>query len=136
MAVQSIRTAVQVRDVAGDHFLIAAGKMPFRKMDGVSHFDDTTQEVGPCSEALDDAGNLLSPRSGPPKVVSCGRFSSGFRIFDDPDFRRGLWGLSIVTPLRNLATVFFVVLHSSTFECRAAGARTAMMSCPGSYRTV
>jgi|SRR5580658_8167 len=35
VAVQSIRTTVQVRNVAGDHFLVAPGKMPFREMDGV-----------------------------------------------------------------------------------------------------
>ncbi len=35
MAVQSIRTPVQVRDIASDHLLMVAGKMPFREMDRV-----------------------------------------------------------------------------------------------------
>jgi hypothetical protein len=36
MAVQSIRTPVQIRDVAGDHLFVAPRKMPFREMDRVS----------------------------------------------------------------------------------------------------
>jgi hypothetical protein len=36
MAVQSIRTPVQIRDIAGDHLFVTAGKMPFREMDRVS----------------------------------------------------------------------------------------------------
>jgi hypothetical protein len=36
MAVQSIRTPVQIRNVAADPLFVAAGKMPFREMDGVS----------------------------------------------------------------------------------------------------
>ena len=36
MAVQSIRTPVQIRNVAGDHLFLAARKMPFREMDRVS----------------------------------------------------------------------------------------------------
>jgi len=87
VAIQSIRTPVQKRDVAGDHLFVAARKMPFGEMDGVSQFDDAAQKVRPRSEALDDAGNLLSARPSPPKVVSGGRFSSGFRVFDDFDFR-------------------------------------------------
>jgi hypothetical protein len=36
VAVQSIRTPVQIRDVAGDHLFVAARKMPFREMNRVS----------------------------------------------------------------------------------------------------
>jgi hypothetical protein len=91
MAVQSTRTPVQIRDVASDHLFVAARKMPFGEMDGVSQFDHATQEVRPRSEALDDAGNSLSPRAGSPEVIGSGGFSGGFSIFDDPDFcgRRG-----------------------------------------------
>jgi hypothetical protein len=68
--------------------------MPLRKVDCVSEFNHSTQKVGARAKALDDAGNLLSSRSGPPKVVSRGRFSSGFGIFNDPDFSGRLrgWG--------------------------------------------
>jgi hypothetical protein len=96
MAVQSIRTPIQIRNVAGNHLLMAAGEMALREMDGVSQFDDATQKVRPRSEALDDARNLLSPRPGSPKVVSGSRFSGGFRVFNDPDFRGWLCGWSPV----------------------------------------
>jgi len=95
MAVQSIRAAVQIRDVAGDHLFVAARKVSFREMDRVSHFNDATQEVRPRSEALHDAGNLLSSRSGAPKIVGGSRFSGGFRVFDDFDFSGGLCWLRI-----------------------------------------
>ena len=36
MAVQSIRTPVQERDVAGNHLFVPAGKIPLGKMDRVS----------------------------------------------------------------------------------------------------
>ena len=105
MAVQSIRTPVQKRDVAGDHLLMATGKMPFGEMDGVSQFDDATQKVRPSSEALDDAGNLLSPRPSPPDIVSRRRFSGGFSIFDDPDFRGPLRGWSAIRARRMLRII-------------------------------
>ena len=35
VAVQSIRTPVQIGDVAGNHLFVTARKMPFREMDGV-----------------------------------------------------------------------------------------------------
>jgi hypothetical protein len=99
MAVQSIRTAVQIRNVTGDHLFVAAGEMAFREMDRVSQFDDATQEIRPSPKALDDAGDLLSPRPGSPKVVSSSCFSGGFPIFDDSDLRGPLCGLSAVSAL-------------------------------------
>jgi hypothetical protein len=36
MAIQSIRTPVQIRDVAGNHLFMSTGKMPLRKVDRVS----------------------------------------------------------------------------------------------------
>jgi hypothetical protein len=92
MAVESIWTPVQIRNVAGDHLFVSPGKMPFREMNGVSQFNDATQKVRPGSEALDDPRNLLSTRPRSPKVVSRGRFSGGFRVFNDPDFRDRLRG--------------------------------------------
>ena len=109
MAVQSIRTPVQIRDVASDHLFVAARKMPFGEMDGVSQFDHATQEVRPRSEALDDAGNSLSPRAGSPEVVGSGGFSGGFSIFDDPDFCGRLGGRSAMCARRILRIV--VCIH-------------------------
>jgi len=93
MAVESIGTPVQIRNITRNHLFVAARKMPLREMDGVAHFDDATQKVRPRSEALDNARNLLPPRPGSPEVISRSRFSSGFSILDDSDFRRRLyWG--------------------------------------------
>jgi len=39
MAVQSIGTAVQVGNVAGDHLLVTAGEVAFRKVDGVGELN-------------------------------------------------------------------------------------------------
>jgi hypothetical protein len=35
VAVESIRTAVQVRDVTGDHFFVTSREVPFRKMQSI-----------------------------------------------------------------------------------------------------
>ena len=61
MAVESIRTPVQIGDVSGDHLFVAARKMSFGKMYGVGEFHDLTQEIRPCAETLDDAGHFLAP---------------------------------------------------------------------------
>jgi hypothetical protein len=61
--------------------------MPFRKVECVSEFNHSTQEVRARAKALDDAGNLLPARPDPPKVVSGSRFPGGFRVLNDPDFR-------------------------------------------------
>ena len=60
MAVQSIRTSVQVGDVAGEHLLVPAREVPFGEMYGVGELDNLPQEVGPSAKTLDDAGDLLS----------------------------------------------------------------------------
>ena len=86
MAVQSIRTTVQIRDVAGNHLFVSTGKMPLRKVNRVSQIDHATQQVRSSSEAFDDAGNLLPSRPGSPKVISRSCFSGGFSIFNDLDF--------------------------------------------------
>lgn len=62
VAVQSIRTPVQVRDIAGYHLFMAAIQMTFRKMDGVGEVDHLTQEVRARAETLDDARNLSAAR--------------------------------------------------------------------------
>jgi len=80
VAVQSIRTPVQVGDVAGNHLLVAAGKVTLAEVNLVGKVYDLAQKVGPSAEALDDTWNLLSARSSPPVVVRCGGFAGGFMI--------------------------------------------------------
>ncbi len=62
MAIQSIRTPVQVRDVARDHLFVATIQVAFGKMDGVGEIDHLAQEVGARAETLDDAGYLSAAR--------------------------------------------------------------------------
>src|SRR5262249_54000022 len=61
MTVQSIGTAVQVGDIAGNHFLVAAVQMAFGEMYGVRKIDYLSQEVRARPEALDDTRDLLAP---------------------------------------------------------------------------
>ncbi len=58
MAIQSIWTAVQIRHMAGDHFLVPSRKVPFGEMDSVGELDYLAEKIRPCSKAFDDAGNL------------------------------------------------------------------------------
>ena len=85
MAVQSIWTPVQVRDVAGDHLFMAAREMAFGEMDRVREVDHLAKKVGARAETLDDAGNLRAARSRAPVVVGGGSISGGFVVFGDAD---------------------------------------------------
>ena len=105
MAVQSIGTPVQIGHVAGDHLFVAARQMPFREVHRISQIDHTAQEVWPNSEALDDAGNLLSPRAGSPKVIRRSRLSGGFSIFDDSNFGRRFGDWSAICARRVVSIV-------------------------------
>jgi len=87
MTVQSIRTAIEKRHVAGNHLLVAARQVPFRKMDGVGKFNDLPQKIRPRAETLDDARYLLSPRARAPKIVCCSYFAGSLGVFGD----RNLW---------------------------------------------
>ena len=80
--------------------------MPFREVDCISEFNHPAQKVGARAEALDDAGNLLSPRPGPPKVISRSCFSGGFRVFDDPDFRGRLLSRDLARCLKSVCRLF------------------------------
>jgi hypothetical protein len=106
MAVESIRTTIEVGNVAGDHLLVSASEMALRKMDRVSEFKHTAEEVGARSEALYDAGDLLSSRARAPVVVSSERIAGGFGIFDDLDFCRRFCRLRD----RKLCPVIFVIV--------------------------
>jgi hypothetical protein len=86
MAVQSIRTSIQVRDVAGDHLFVSASEMPFGEMDGVRKLDHLMQEVWTRAEALEDAGDLVPPGGGTPGIIGGGSFAGGFGVFCDSDF--------------------------------------------------
>ena len=103
MAVQSIRTPVQVGDIAGDHLFVAAREMSFGKVDCVGELDHLAQEIRPRAEALDDARNLLPSRTGPPEVIGGGGFAGGVGVLDDFDLRGRLCRVRAL-----LLSLFFV----------------------------
>jgi hypothetical protein len=106
VAVQSIRAAVEIGNVAGDHLLVAAREMPFGEVHGVGKLDHLAQEVRARSKALDDARHLLASGAGAPEVIGGGRVARGFMVFEYPDLGRLFPGASRVRAAR-----FPIVFH-------------------------
>jgi hypothetical protein len=92
VAVESIGATIEIRDVAGDHLLVAAREMSLGEMDGVGEIDDLAQEVRARAKTLDDARDSLPAGACAPIIVGGERFARGFRVFGDSDFRRGWYG--------------------------------------------
>lgn len=86
VAVQSIRAAIEKGNVACNQFLMAAGKMAFRKMDGVRKLHHLVQEIGARSKTFDDSRNLAAAGPGAPKIICRGGFTRCFVIFGDANF--------------------------------------------------
>jgi hypothetical protein len=82
MAVQSIRTPIEERDVAGNHLLVPTRQVPFGEMDGVGKLNHLPEKIWSRAKAF-DAGHLLSSRARAPKIVCRGDFAGGFGIFGD-----------------------------------------------------
>jgi hypothetical protein len=89
MAVQSIRTPVQVRHIAGNQFFMTPSEVAFREMDGVRELDYLTQEVGTRAEAFDNTWDLRPPGSFPPEVISFCSCAGRVGIFGNSDFGFG-----------------------------------------------
>ena len=85
MAVDSIRAAVKVGDIAGQHLLVPPREVSLREMKGVGELDHLPEEVRPRSEAFDDSRYLLSSRSGTPEIIGGRGVSSSFGVFNDSD---------------------------------------------------
>ena len=69
MRIQSIRTAIQPGDPAGNRFFCPAREVPFRKVDRIAEADDLAQKIRAVAKALENAGHLLTSRMGAPIVV-------------------------------------------------------------------
>jgi hypothetical protein len=100
--------------------------MAFREVNGISKFNHAAQEVRPRSEALDDAGNLLSSRTGAPKVVSRGGFPGGLGIFDDPDFGGRFRGWGAVYTFGTPGVALFILRHRSSISSNPLQAPRAL----------
>jgi hypothetical protein len=85
VAVESIGAAIEEGNVAGDHLLVAAREMSFRKVDLVGKFHNLAKKIGAGAEAFDDAGHLVASGAGTPEIISGGNFPGGFGVFGDMD---------------------------------------------------
>ena len=88
MRVQSIWTAIQIRDPARDGFLGSARQMAFGKMNRIAELQHVSQKVRPMAEALQNAGHLSAARLGSPLVVNLGDIAGRVGVFDDVDLGR------------------------------------------------
>jgi len=59
VAVQSIRTAIEIGDIAGDHLLVSAREVALGEMDSVGELHHLAQEIRAGAETLDDTRNLF-----------------------------------------------------------------------------
>jgi hypothetical protein len=82
MRIQSIRTAIQPGDPAGNRFFCPAGEVPFRKMDRIAKAHDLAQKIRAMAKTLENARHLLSPRMGAPFVVYLRHLASGISILN------------------------------------------------------
>lgn len=87
MGVQSIWTAVQEGNIAGDHLLVPAGKMAFGKMNRVGELHYLTEKVRPLSEALEDAGHFCAAGGFPPLIICVGGVAGGVGVLDLVDLQ-------------------------------------------------
>ncbi len=69
MRVQSIWTAIEVRDVTRDHLFVAAGEMSFGKVNGVGKLHYLPQKIWTLSKAFKDAGHFCAAGSFAPHFV-------------------------------------------------------------------
>ena len=61
MRIQSIRTAIQPGDPAGDRFFCPAREVPFREVDRIAEAHNLAQKIGAMAKALENARHLLPP---------------------------------------------------------------------------
>src|SRR5215469_8798942 len=85
VTVQSIRAAIQKRDVACNHLLVASVQMALREMNRIGEIHHLAQEVGARAETLDDTRHLRPSRTGAPVVVSCRGVSGRLSILRNSD---------------------------------------------------
>jgi hypothetical protein len=86
MRIQSIRTAIQPGDPAGNRFFCPAREVPFRKVDRIAEADDLAQKIRAVAKALENARHLLAPRMGAPFVVYLRHLASGVSILNHLNF--------------------------------------------------
>ena len=89
MTVESIRAAVEIGNVAGDHLFVATGEMALGEMDSVGEVDDLAQEIRTAAEALDDSRHLLPAGAGTPIIVGGSGIAGRGGVLSDMDLGLG-----------------------------------------------
>jgi hypothetical protein len=84
--IQSIRTAIQKGDPAGNRLFRPARKMALGKVDRIAKTHDFAKEIGAMAEAFEDSGHILAPRLSTPFVVYLCNLAGRFRVLDQLDF--------------------------------------------------
>ena len=111
MTVQSIRTAVEVRNIGGNHLFVTAREVSCREMNGIGKLNHLAQEIRPHAKTLDNAGHLLPSRTGPPEVIGAGGFPGSLMILNNLDLWRRL-RLLIRRFARGILHGLFSLLHT------------------------
>jgi hypothetical protein len=86
VGVHSIGAAVQIRDVAGDHLFVAAGKMAFGKVDRVGKLHHMPEKIRTLPEAFQDAGHFQKMKDASEhrlRIISGSRPVANSRSKDD-----------------------------------------------------
>ena len=105
MRVQSIRTAIEPGDPAGDGFLGAACQMAFGEVHRIAEAHHFARKIRPVTEALEDARHLLPPGLAPPLVVDFGDIAGSICVFDEADLCSWMNHSSSVRGLRSCTRV-------------------------------
>ena len=82
MRVQSLWTAVQIRNPARDRFLRPPRQMPFRKVHSIAELHHVPQEVRPMAETLQNPRHLLTPGIRAPLVVDLRDLAGRVHVFN------------------------------------------------------
>jgi len=121
MRVQSIRTAIEPRDPAGDGLFLTPIQMPLRKVHRVAELDDFTKKVGPVTEALQNARHLLPAGFLTPFVIDGSHVTSRFGILNQLDLGFFVTQEAVLTQHYTMRTIFAVSISRWRGYGRIAG---------------
>lgn len=86
MRVQSIRTAIEPGNPAGNRFFGSSREMALGEMNGIAEPHDVPKKVWTVTKALQDPWDLLATRFDAPLVIDLSHFACGLGILDEFDF--------------------------------------------------
>ncbi len=90
MRVQSIGTAIKVRDVTCDCLFNASREVTLREVHGVAELHHLSKEIGTVAEAFEDSGHLLASGVRAPLVIDGRNFAGRICVLDETYFAQDL----------------------------------------------